>query len=399
MLNCFKYIFKGILHYINLVFGLLDFRDLGFMWVVIIGLIVLGIINKEIRNSIKGLFRPAINVIKTLPGFLFLALFLSYYIYIAIFFEERITIVVLILSIYLFVQDFFKTNLNLLLESENNIWDSIKDFSLPVIMLCIQQISMMFENNNFNNLNYVLLSLAIIPIFSLLFFVMKHYCIYTDFYARNKKYVKIDDYLFFKIFNDCLVECGTYKLNEKVLSKFILDNRNLSYEELKEKYKKDINNLISDEKKSQKIRTQKIKNKKSKLFKLFNHIWIFNIIVVIASVICKRFLNVSYDFWYYCSFSILIMYFWYDLMKIKNIENQYDYMVYMFIYIVLIIFLLIYSSSLDSLRLTELGFLVPVFIVIRMYTYYKDFPNLLMLPFLSEKNFFGLKPEDYKNKK
>ena len=64
-------------------------------------------------------------------------------------------------------------------------------------LLCIQQISMMFENGIFNNLNYVFLSLIIIPIFAILFFVMKHYCIYNDFYARYKKYIDMDDYDFF----------------------------------------------------------------------------------------------------------------------------------------------------------------------------------------------------------
>ena len=129
-------------------------------------------VSKDVRKNVLGLVHPSLNVIKTLPGFLFLILFLGYYIYIAIFFEEKITFIVLILSIYLFVQDFFKTNLNLLLESENSIFDSIKDISFPVILLCIQQMSMMFENGTFNNLNYILLSLIIIPIYSILFFMV-----------------------------------------------------------------------------------------------------------------------------------------------------------------------------------------------------------------------------------
>lgn len=36
MIKFFEYIFKGTLHYINLMLGLLDFKDLGFMWVIII---------------------------------------------------------------------------------------------------------------------------------------------------------------------------------------------------------------------------------------------------------------------------------------------------------------------------------------------------------------------------
>lgn len=155
MIKFFEYIFKGFLHYVNLMFGLLDFKDLGFMWVIIVGLIIAFFVSKDVRKGILGLINSSLNVIKTLPGFLFFILFLGYYIYIAIFFEEKITFILLILSIYLFVQDFFKANLNLLLESDNSIFDSIKDISFPVILLCIQQISMMFENDIFNNLNYV----------------------------------------------------------------------------------------------------------------------------------------------------------------------------------------------------------------------------------------------------
>ncbi len=68
------------------------------------------------------------------------------------------------------------------------------------------------------------------------------------------------------------------------------------------------------------------------------------------------------------------------------------------LYIILIVFLLLYNRSLTAFRLTELGLLIPIFIVIRLCTYYKKFTNLLTLTFLSKNNFFGLNPEDYKKK-
>lgn len=398
MIKFFEYIFKGILHYINLMFGLLDFKDLGFMWIIIVGLIIAFFVSKDVRKGILGLINSSLNVIKTLPGFLFFILFLGYYIYIAIFFEEKITFIVLILSIYLFMQNFFKTNLNLLLESENSIFDSIKEISFPVILLCIQQISTMFENGTFNNLNYVFLSLIIIPIFAILFFIMKHYCIYNDFYARYKKYIDMDDYDFFKIFNDSLIECGTYKENEKVLSKFIIDNRKKSYQEMRNGLRQDIRKIKSTESKIKKVKVKNTKYKPSKLFVMFNYIWLFNILSVMVSVFLKRYSNIPFGFWHYCSYGVLLIYFWYDLMKLKGIENQYDFIMYMFIYIILIVLLLLYDHSLMNFRLTELGFLIPIFITIRICTYHKEFPNLLTLPFLSKNNFFGLNPEDYKKK-
>ena len=82
--DIFKYVWQGFLHYINILFGLLDFRDLGFMWIILIGIFIISIFNKKVRNSILGLIHPLVDVIRTLPGFIFLILFLSYYIYISL---------------------------------------------------------------------------------------------------------------------------------------------------------------------------------------------------------------------------------------------------------------------------------------------------------------------------
>ncbi len=66
-----KYIIEGTLHYINLIFGLLDFKDLGFMWIIIIGLIITFFVSENFRKNVIGLVHSSLNVIKTLPGFLF----------------------------------------------------------------------------------------------------------------------------------------------------------------------------------------------------------------------------------------------------------------------------------------------------------------------------------------
>lgn len=397
MSGIIEYVFMGLLHYLNILFGLFDFKDLGIMWIILIGVFIICIFNKDVRKNIVGLIKPLINVVKTLPGMAFLILFLSYYIYILIFFEEKITFVVLVFSIYLCIKDYVKTNLNLLLESNTSIWDLIKEISISAILLCVQQMTIMFENNNIHNVKQVLFSLMIIPIFSIMFFVMKHYCIYKDFYTRYKKYISINEYIFFKIFNDCLIECGTYVKNEKVLSQFIIKNKNATYSQLRANFEQDIKIIILEESSNRsKIEIVKDKIKPSKMFKILNNVWLVNIFNVTMCVILKRFTNLTFDFWYYFSFIILIMYFWYDMMKVKKIENQFDYMMYAVIYLILIVILLIYNHSLNNMRLTELGFLIPIFLFFRIYTINKKFPNLLLLPFLSKNNFFGLNPNDYK---
>lgn len=89
IIDVLKYIWEGFLHYINLLFELFDFKDLGFMWIILIGIFIISIFNKSVRNSIIGLIHPFINVVKTLPGFIFFILFLSYYIYISIFLRKK----------------------------------------------------------------------------------------------------------------------------------------------------------------------------------------------------------------------------------------------------------------------------------------------------------------------
>ena len=129
---------------------------------------------------------------------------------------------------------------------------------------------------------------------------------------------------------------------------------------------------------------------------LFHYIWIFNILVVIYYIVKIRFFELNPSFEYYIILAILYIYLWYDMMKIKEIKNQYDFCIYSFIYILTIIFILKYSISLVQFRLSEIGFVIPLFIFFRYISYNKNPINFLSLPFLSEENFFGLDPKNYK---
>lgn len=390
------YIIKGLLHYCNLLFGLIDFKDIGFMWFIFFVIFLCVIISNNVRTAIINLIKSFLGVVKTVPGFIFLILLFGYYVYIAIFFEEKITLILLFFSIYLFLQTYVNVNMDLLVESDNSIINSIKKFSIPVIVLCIQQIALMLENNNFNNLRYVLLSLIIIPIFSIVFLIFKHYCAYLDFYYKYKNYIKIDDYDFFKIYNESLILCKSYKNNNILLAEFLKENQHLSFEEMKQKvnqlFPKVI--LLNETENKQKNKLKKTQKKQSKLYIFFNYIWIINIIILVINILLKRFLDIEFGWTY----SIVIIYFWYDLMKINKIKNQFDFCIYTVLCVVFIILLIIYSKSLIQFRLTELGFLLPIFIYTRYKTFYKPNLRFLSLPFLSEKNFFGLKPSDYKIK-
>lgn len=112
-------------------------------------------------------------------------------------------------------------------------------------------------------------------------------------------------------------------------------------------------------------------------------------------VIDKRFYIGSLDISYYWSIFILNIYFWCDLIKNRDIENQYDFVMYMFINIILIVMIVCYFAGINNTRLSEMLFYIPIFIVVHFKAYNKKFPNILNMPFLTKNNFLGLDPSKY----
>lgn len=396
-LNIIQYFFKGFLHYCNLLFNMFDFKDAGFMWIIILGMLLFIFINKEIRRLFLDIIKSLIGVIKTPPGIFFLILFLIYYTYITIVFEKKISIIILVTSLYLLAQDYIKINMSLLLETEHSVIKIIFDISLSAILLCFQQIVAMAEINDFSNLIAVLYSLLIIPVFSFVYFLFKHFCIYSDFYKINQKYIPYNDFEFFKFFNYTLLKTKNYKTTAELLTRILLQNVSFDFKTFKICLITELSHIKSKELNNKK--TVKIKVKKNKIVMFFFYVWIANIIFLTIYIIDKRFNNTGYNYLYYHTYIIILIYFWVDLMKFKKIENQYDFVLYGLIYIILIILLIIFSTTLKEFRLSELGFMIPIFIFTKCITYKKSFPDFLNLPFLSENNFFGLDPKKYNTKR
>lgn len=82
-------------------------------------------------------------------------------------------------------------------------------------------------------------------------------------------------------------------------------------------------------------------------------------------------------------------------MKNRDIENQYDFVMYMFINIILIVMMVCYFIRINNTRLSEMLFYIPIFIIVHFKAYNKSFPNILNMPFLTKNNFFGLDPSKY----
>ena len=180
-----KYIFKGIIHYIGLLFAMLDFKDYGFMYLIIVGMVACFIFNKGIRKSAVSVIKTLFCIAKTIIGLIFIVIFAAYYFYVIIYFEDKINITILVMTVYLLLKSFIDINLNLLSDKKNSTAFTIKEFAIPVILLCIQRILIMIEIDSFENISYVLYSLIIIPVFTIVFSILKHYINFEDFYKNN----------------------------------------------------------------------------------------------------------------------------------------------------------------------------------------------------------------------
>lgn len=390
-----QYILKGLSHYIYLLFNMLDFKDNGFILIIILGMLLMCIKDKTVYKSIILVLKSIYNISKTKVGFIIVCLVFSYYTYTLIYFESKYNFILVIFTIYLFIQDILKINLILLPESKLKLIDLLKDIAIPIIVLFISEFVTMIEDECFDNINFVFCSLIFIPIFFIIIIVFRHFIFCEDTYNIYKKRLKIDDYEFFKIVSIISIKSKNYIITRIVLEEFLNNAYNLSYNEMKIELKRNINNIMKRYKEKNNNRIRKQRYKKSKLFKTFEFIWSANIICVIYLAIDKRFYIGSLDISYYWSIFILNIYFWCDLMKNRDIENQYDFVMYMFINIILIVMIVCYFVGINNTRLSEMLFYIPIFIVVHFKAYNKKFPNILNMPFLTKNNFFGLDPSKY----
>lgn len=390
-----QYILKGLSHYIYLLFNMLDFKDNGFILIIIFGMLLMCIKDKTVYKSVISVLKSIYNISKTKVGFIIVCLVSSYYMYTLIYFESKYNLIVFIFTIYLFIQDILKINLILLPESKINLTDLLKDIATPILVLFISEFVTMVEEENFNNITLVFCSLIFIPIFFIIIIVFRHFIFYEDTYNIYKKRIKIDDYEFFKIVSIISIKSKNYRITRIVLEEFLNNTYNLTYNEMKIELKGNINYIIKKYKEKSNNKIQKQKYKKNKVFKMFEFIWSANILCVIYLAIDKRFYIGSLDISYYWSISILNIYFWCDLMKNRDIENQYDFIIYMVINIILIVMIICYLIGINNTRLSERLFYIPIFIILHFKAYNKKFPNILNMPFLTENNFFGLDPNQY----
>ncbi len=249
---------------------MLDFKDNGFILIIIFGMLLMCIKDKTVYKSVISVLKSIYNISKTKVGFIIVCLVSSYYMYTLIYFESKYNLIVFIFTIYLFIQDILKINLILLPESKINLTDLLKDIATPILVLFISEFVTMVEEENFNNITLVFCSLIFIPIFFIIIIVFRHFIFCEDTYNIYKKRIKIDDYEFFKIVSIISIKSKNYRITRIVLEEFLNNTYNLTYNEMKIELKGNINYIIKKYKEKSNNKIQKQKYKKIRCLKCLN---------------------------------------------------------------------------------------------------------------------------------
>lgn len=393
MLDTILYFIRGINHYIFLLYEMFDNKEYVTILLFFVLFSVIFIFNKNIRKQIIDLTLSIFGLIKTKVGMIFISILVLYYIYVAYTFEESINTVVLLTSMYLFIESFIKTNLNLTSDSDNSVFESIIEFSIPVAILGLQQVVIIIENGSFNNFLAIVLSLLIIPIYSIVFVLLKNYISFDAFYNKSQLMRRVDKYEFYKVYTQAVFSFFNYKDAETYLQKTLNSTQDyvIDPEKLRNKIDKEVSFNFDFKPKFKTIK----RKTKSKIYKFFNFAWLINILYILFEICNFRYFKVSLDFSYYWTLGVLIIYFNYDLMKIQKIQNKYDFVLYLFFNLYFTSILVSYALTLKQFRLTEIAFIVPFFIIVRVRASFYDSVNFLYLPFLSKQNYFGLDASRY----
>ena len=313
----------------------------------------------------------------------------SYYCFTIFTFEDSINVLIIIITLVLFCKDLFEFMNNSILDENKKTIVSIMEISESVFILFFYRLLYVIELRNFDELNKVILSLIFVPIIAIIIVIMKTLTTVETITVRYSNIEKLEDIEYLKLFLMILVKERSINNTNKIINNFFRDNRQLLYNEAKKKIIKYESTKTNSKEKN--IHFSKGREKRNFNIKSISFtIWILNILSIIYSIIMKRFFNANFDFGYYFCLTILSIYFISDMMKIYTIECQYDFVIYFVISFVEFIILFIYYNKIQNGRLSNMLFLVIIYVIIAILFRRNKTMRFLEMPFLSEKNFFGL---------
>lgn len=393
MIEGMQYTFWGCIHIFILAFEFLDYIEQALIGILILFFVIIAMWDREFIKMYLNIGKTFLKMIFSLFGIILLITMASYYCFSIFAFEDNINILILIITLALFCKDLYEFMNNSILDENKKTINSIIEMSESVFILFFYRLLYVIETRNFNELNKVMYSLIFIPIIAIIIIIMKILTTVETITIEHFKTEKLDNIEYLKLFLVVLKKEKSINNTNKIISCFFKSNKMQLYDEAKQGILKCNNDNIQNEK--EEIKVQKNKGKKKfKVKSIIFIIWIISILTTIYSIIAKRFFNFKFDIKYYLSLVVLSIYFIGDIMKIYRIECQYDFIIYFFISIVEYIILLIYYIQIQNGRLSNMLFLVIIYIIVATLFRENKTMKFLDMPFLSEKNFFGLEPKE-----
>ena len=389
MLDVIRYIFLGSVHLAIISFEFLDYIEQALIGLLIIFFIGMAVWDRKFIKIYLDIGKTFFKMVFSPFGVILLITMASYYCFTIFAFEDSINILIIIITLALFCKDLFEFMNNSILDKNKKTIVSIMEISESVFILFFYRLLYVVELGNYSELNKVIYSLIFVPIIATIIIIMKILTTVEVITVRYSRLEKLDDIEYLKLFLIVLIRERSINNTNKIMNDFFRNNRQLLYYEARERILEYESAKIKNKEKNVQFSEGREKinfNIKSIIF----IIWIINFLSIIYSIIMKRFFDTNFDIGYYLSLAILSIYFIADMMKIYKIECQYDFVIYFVISLVECIILLVYYIQIQNGRLSNMLFLVVVYSIIAILFRRTKTMRFLDMPFLSEKNFFGL---------
>lgn len=393
MIGIIQYMFFGCIHIFILAFEFLDYIEQALIGILILFFVGIAIWDRKFIKMYLNIGKTFLKMVFSPFGIILLITMASYYCFSIFAFEDNINILILIITLALFCKDLYEFMNNSILDESKKTIKSIMEISESVFILFFYRLLYVIETRNFNELNKVMYSLIFVLIIAIIITIMKILTTVETITIQYSRTEKLEDIEYLKLFLVVLKKEKSINNTNKVIGNFFRNNKMLLYDEAKQRILKYNGDNIKDAKENIKIPKKKEKRKfnfKSIIF----IIWIINVLTIIYAIVMKRFFNSNFDIGYYLSLAVLSIYFIADMMKIYKIECQYDFVIYFVISIVEYVILLTYYIQIQNGRLSSMLFLVIIYIILAILFRRNKTMKFLDMPFLSEKNFFGLEPKE-----
>lgn len=389
MLDVIRYIFLGSVHLVIISFEFLDYIEQALIGLLIIFFIGMAVWDRKFIKIYFDIGKTFLKMVFSPFGVILLIIMASYYCFTIFAFEDSINILIIIITLALFCKDLFEFMNNSILDENKKTIVSIMEISESVFILFFYRLLYVIELGNYSELNKVIYSLIFVPIIAMVIIIMKILTTVEVITVRYSRVEKLDDIEYLKLFLIVLIRERSINNTNKIMNDFFRDNKQLLYYEARERIIEYESAKIKNKEKN--VQFSEGREKRNFNIKSITFIiWIINLLSIIYSISMKRFFDTNFDIGYYLSLIILSIYFIADMMKIYKIECQYDFVIYLVISLVEYIILLVYYIQIQNGRLSNMLFLVVIYIIMAILFRRTKTMRFLDMPLLSEKNFFGL---------